>query len=44
MNLITGTDAPLTEEEIVNVATPTMTPTTGAMILRDLTNNTTIRF
>ena len=34
MNLITGTDAPLTEEEIVNVATPTMTPTTGADIAR----------
>ena len=34
MNLITGIDAPLTEEEIVNVATPTMTPTTGADIAR----------
>jgi hypothetical protein len=34
MNLITGTDAPLTEEEIFNVATPTMTPTTGADIAR----------
>jgi len=34
MNLITGTDAPLTEEEIYNVATPTMTPTTGADIAR----------
>ena len=34
MDLITGTDAPLTEEEIVNVATPTMTPTTGADIAR----------
>jgi hypothetical protein len=34
MNLITGTDAPLTEEEIYNVATPTMTPTTGNDIAR----------
>ena len=34
MNLITGTDAPLTEEEKYNVATPTMTPTTGADIAR----------
>jgi len=34
MNLITGTDAPLTEEEIVNVATPTMTPTTGNDLAR----------
>ena len=34
MNLITGTDAPLTEEEIFNVATPTMTPTTGDDIAR----------
>ena len=34
MNLITGTDAPLTEEEIYNVATPTMTPTTGNDLAR----------
>jgi hypothetical protein len=34
MDLITGTDAPLTEEEIYNVATPTMTPTTGNDIAR----------
>jgi len=34
MNLITGTDAPLTEEEMYNVATPTMTPTTGKDIAR----------
>jgi hypothetical protein len=34
MDLITGTDAPLTEEEVYNVATPTMTPTTGSDIAR----------
>jgi hypothetical protein len=34
MDLITGTDAPLTEEEVYNVATPTMTPTTGNDIAR----------
>jgi len=46
MDLITGTDAPLTEEEIVNVATPTMTPTTGNDIaaLNQQYNDTFLKF
>ena len=46
MDLITGTDAPLTEEEIVNVANPTMTPTTGndLSLLNQQYNDTFLRF
>ena len=46
MDLITGTDAPLTEEEIVTVATPTMTPTTGKDLglLNQQYNDTFLRF
>ena len=46
MDLITGTDAPLTEEEIVDVATPTMTPTTGNDIaaLNQQYNDTFLKF
>ena len=46
MNLITGTDAGLTDEEISSVANPTLTPTTGADLARlnQQYNDTFLRF
>ena len=46
MNLITGTDAGLTDEEINSVANPTLTPTTGADLARlnQQYNDTFLRF
>lgn len=46
MNLITGTDAGLTDEEISSVVNPTLTPTTGADLARlnQQYNDTFLRF
>ena len=46
MDLITGTDAGLTDEEIESVANPTLTPTTGADLdrLNQQYNDTFLRF